>query len=201
MKFKILHFVLCYFSFFAFAKMSFAAVPIQAKSLKIEIAQDSILLDESTYLMREDSAKKTIYQWLRKARIVSNFAFACVPFFFLVFVLEEMGLYGLAEIAGFGSIFLGFILSVIALSLLLKVSKQLKLFPTIEKNETFHEKWIQSLVRTIAVSSFFTGFFLWIAFILISDTTDSGINSITFTAVFGLGLFALLDKFAFKTKK
>jgi hypothetical protein len=201
MKFKILYFILCYFSFFAFAKVSFAAVPIQSKSLKTEIAQDSILLNESDFLMRQDSTEKEVHRLLRRARTLSNSAFASILFFFAAFWLDDIGLYEISLFLGASSILVGLILGLVALGKLIKIKHHINLFPEIAQSEYFKENWVKSLVRTILVSSIFTGSLLLLATIITFDNIESNLDQRFVIASFGGALLLLLDKIAFKTRK
>jgi hypothetical protein len=200
MKFKMLHFFLSCFSFFAFAKISFAAVPIQAKSLKIEIAQDSILLDESGYLMQEEDARVEIKTLLRRARRLSNFAFAMIPLFFAAIFLESGSFFELTIIVASMPVLLGFVLSVLALGRLIKARKILDEFPVLETDEKIQDNWGKSLVRSIVANGIFTGLIVLILLVLQIDVFENSVNLTTFLAGLGLTLFTIFDKKLFNTK-
>ncbi len=186
---------------FAFAKTCYAAVPSQAKSLKVEVLKDSILISESDFLMRQDSSEKKVQHLLQRARKCSNSAFVFILSFFTTFWLADIGLFYLAAFVGLGSILLGLILSLVALGMLIKVKGIITLFPEITKSDFFKENWRKSLVRSIVAASLFTGGVLLLSTIAVADSIVPGeFNRTMSIAGFGGALLLLLDRFGFKTK-
>jgi hypothetical protein len=202
MKFKILYFILCYFSFFAFAKVSFAAVPIQAKPLKIEIAQDSILMYESDFLIQQDNAKKETNKLFRRARILSNLSFVTIPLAVIIAILTEYsGFFELSLILVSMPILLGFTLSVIAISKLLKVRKLFDQFSALEQDEDIQEKWTKSLARSILANGLFSGLVVLMIVALSFDFFESNINPTVLLASIALTLLGIFDRIFFNIKK
>ncbi len=201
MKFKILHLFFFSFSFFAFAKTSYAAVPTQPKYLRLDTTRDSILMSENDYLWEEENAASEIYKLFRQARRLSNLAFANIPIFVIIVFLDGIGLFDLAIIVASGSIVLAFILSVLALGRLLKVRKLFDQFPRLEQEEEMQEKWTKSLARSIAASGLFTGLMVLLMFLFSQDIFENSINQTTFLAGIALTLLAFFEKAFFNIKK
>jgi hypothetical protein len=201
MKFKVLHLLFFIFSFFAFAKTSYTAVPTQAKVLRFEIAQDSILMYDNDYLRQEDNAISEINRLLQRARRLSNLAFATISIFILIVLLDGIGLFDFAIIVASGSVLLGFILSVLALGKLLKVRKLFDQFPRLEQDEEMQEKWTKSLARSIVANGLFSGLLVLLLVAFSTDAFSNPINPITLLAGIALTLLGIFERIFFNTKK
>jgi hypothetical protein len=200
MEFKLLY--ISIILFFTFAKTSFAAVPSQTKYSTIGIAQDSILICESDFLMQQDSSERQVQHLLQRARKLSNSAFVCILTFFTAFWLADVELYYIAIFMGFSSILVGFILGLVALALLTKAKGLVNLFPEIAQSEYFKENWRKSLVRSILVASLFSGGLLLLGTIVVADSElIAELNPTVVIASFGGALLLLFDRFGFKTRK
>jgi hypothetical protein len=194
MKNTIYIFILC---FFAFAKMSFAAVPTAEKSLGIEHPKDSLLLFTVESKNQED-AEKEIDRLLKDSRKLANAAFWCIA----VFLLGILAAILEAQFLAIGAPFLGLILSVASIVKLTKVRRLLDYFPALEADKERMNRFTFSITRaTIAAVLFSLGSLIMAGFVSTDgEFLTSSLPPVARTAGLGFILFCLFDALNFKTK-